>query len=1004
MWVRILLPLYIFKIYKYQIPPLQQRTKRYLLKIRPIITFPKVTKWLSYHINNSVKAPNSYFWYTKGKYTQKAQLNKTSLNYYPTYVNFVFVTSIYNKINVTNQYRPKEGLGNGNYWSLFKKKKKNYNFKKSNIAYSHLIYNGNENTFYRKKIPETNYYTRTSNKTQHNQTPYTKYNTHNLKKLFVNQVKTRLTCFKLKQYLFKKFCKKIDKKSKVLWNNKYTCPNNAKTIIKFNSNAYCPIFKGNNMYTKQLLGPSVSRLQPTNWYKNNSKNFFVTKQIHLLFTPLDNFIKFLNSKTVFTLLNNLKLRYMSRYYIVFSSVYQQKLSLHLLDQLLRQVHYTNINTHKLLKKPLIKGPDKVKFILSPWYNTCYKKRLNNINVYSLSINNFYNNHANTFTPTPFPANQTFRYQKGTPQNNIYPAMTTLCLSLFLKNYQTTKLLKKLPPQYTSNHKLRSSKHWLSTSSKQSPAITYATTFFISKFFLKNKILYKYLLRNVKLSINQDCNFPTNPKGPATYYYSRKVINLQRYFLKKLSYNNFTQTKKYRKVYHTGNNFYKKPQNSINPLNQTKLAKSLWYKVSSPLTKGIKNNPLISQKQIQVFKSTRCSNFYWSRPFLLTKKLKYRPYTKPNPSSNNNKIYLNVVNLKTFFFENTFKNLLLNKHFFKRKKYFYLKKQTDTAPYYQRYSLRLNNNLTKYLVPTNTILNKLTITKITQLFTGTDKSMLTSVNSSTRSLTFNNMRSQMLNPALSLWLINDPFLFKFLLMTPNIPITPKYRTTVKNKLTQSCLQSRTINKYNNNLIPHKLFSYTILKKVHTSFVQNKLLINIIPIYHSTLVRFMEHASGCQILIQFYTFVNQSVATTHIINYKLWIPRLTFYERRLGHKFFLEESIHILHLGFVLKDPTLILKWLKAIILRISFWRTRSIFRFLKYLMLNFYSQIFVKLGIKGFRIKLKGKISAAGNSRKRLILYRVGQTSHSTLKLRVLSEFDTVITFTGVMGLTVSIFY
>jgi len=74
------------------------------------------------------------------------------------------------------------------------------------------------------------------------------------------------------------------------------------------------------------------------------------------------------------------------------------------------------------------------------------------------------------------------------------------------------------------------------------------------------------------------------------------------------------------------------------------------------------------------------------------------------------------------------------------------------------------------------------------------------------------------------------------------------------------------------------------------------------------------------------------------------------------------------------------------------------------MLNFYSQIFVKLGIKGFRIKLKGKISAAGNSRKRLILYRVGQTSHSTLKLRVLSEFDTVITFTGVMGLTVSIFY
>ena len=74
------------------------------------------------------------------------------------------------------------------------------------------------------------------------------------------------------------------------------------------------------------------------------------------------------------------------------------------------------------------------------------------------------------------------------------------------------------------------------------------------------------------------------------------------------------------------------------------------------------------------------------------------------------------------------------------------------------------------------------------------------------------------------------------------------------------------------------------------------------------------------------------------------------------------------------------------------------------MLNFYLHVFPALGIKGFRVKLKGKISAAGNSRKRSILYRVGQTSHSTLDLKVLTEIDTVVTFTGVMGLTVSLFY
>lgn len=210
--------------------------------------------------------------------------------------------------------------------------------------------------------------------------------------------------------------------------------------------------------------------------------------------------------------------------------------------------------------------------------------------------------------------------------------------------------------------------------------------------------------------------------------------------------------------------------------------------------------------------------------------------------------------------------------------------------------------------------------------------------------------------------------------------------------------------NNNLWPSKHFNYEVLKSVYTSTSRDKITTNLIPVYYHTLIRFMENLSGNLILLQFYPFINQSITTNFIVKYKLWLPRLTFYEKRLGHKFFLEESIHILHIGFYLKDPSLILKWLKAIILRISFWRTRSIFRFIKYLMINFFFKIFPELGIKGFKIRLKGKISAAGNSRKRLILYRIGQTSHSSLNLKVLNEVDTVITFTGVMGLTVSVFY
>ena len=172
----------------------------------------------------------------------------------------------------------------------------------------------------------------------------------------------------------------------------------------------------------------------------------------------------------------------------------------------------------------------------------------------------------------------------------------------------------------------------------------------------------------------------------------------------------------------------------------------------------------------------------------------------------------------------------------------------------------------------------------------------------------------------------------------------------------------------------------------------------------MIRFIEDCTGKKTLFQFYPFMNQDVTTDFVVRYKRWLPRMVFYERRLGHRFFLEEAIHIIHLSFYLKDPKILCNWLKAMILRISFWKTRSIFRFLKYLFFNYFQYVFKDVGVKGLKIRLKGKISAAGNSRKRTILYRIGNTSHSTTSLRVLNEATTINTFTGVMGFNVWLFY
>ena len=121
----------------------------------------------------------------------------------------------------------------------------------------------------------------------------------------------------------------------------------------------------------------------------------------------------------------------------------------------------------------------------------------------------------------------------------------------------------------------------------------------------------------------------------------------------------------------------------------------------------------------------------------------------------------------------------------------------------------------------------------------------------------------------------------------------------------------------------------------------------------------------------------------------MPRLTYFENRLGHKFFLEECLHIIHLCFFKKDVYLVSSWLKAIILRISFWKTKFIFRFLTYLFLNYFRHELLNLGARGIKIKLKGKISCAGNSRKKVILFRFGKTSHSEVSLKVIYKKDTI---------------
>jgi hypothetical protein len=126
--------------------------------------------------------------------------------------------------------------------------------------------------------------------------------------------------------------------------------------------------------------------------------------------------------------------------------------------------------------------------------------------------------------------------------------------------------------------------------------------------------------------------------------------------------------------------------------------------------------------------------------------------------------------------------------------------------------------------------------------------------------------------------------------------------------------------------------------------------------------------------------------------------------LGPRLFLAESLEIIYLSFKLRDPFLLSNWLINMLKKVSFWKYRLFFRYLKYVLRFFFTPIFKELKINGIKFKLKGKISVAGNGRTRTLLQRTGRTGHSTFANRVLSNLSLVRTFTGVLGLKVWIFF
>jgi len=151
-------------------------------------------------------------------------------------------------------------------------------------------------------------------------------------------------------------------------------------------------------------------------------------------------------------------------------------------------------------------------------------------------------------------------------------------------------------------------------------------------------------------------------------------------------------------------------------------------------------------------------------------------------------------------------------------------------------------------------------------------------------------------------IKLPYMIKYLFLVNNKKALTNHFLLTINTLNQrlSLIEPKTYY----NIFPEKQFRYFFLKKIINNTVNNSFKRNTTPVAHNHVIRFFEHLSGKKAVIQFYPFMAKEVSNFYIVKYRHWIGRMNYYERKLGHRFFLEEAIHIIHLGFFLKDSSLI----------------------------------------------------------------------------------------------------
>ena len=251
----------------------------------------------------------------------------------------------------------------------------------------------------------------------------------------------------------------------------------------------------------------------------------------------------------------------------------------------------------------------------------------------------------------------------------------------------------------------------------------------------------------------------------------------------------------------------------------------------------------------------------------------------------------------------------------------------------------------------------------------------------------------------------PVLLRYFVATQlSSPQLSKSSSLLQNQLCSYRFGSESSTLAHSNLWSVPYTHLTLRKHLLQRIVSGVFSTDYVVWYCKALVHFLEDVTGRRVNLNFGPFVESALTFSDRSRLVIWRHRVAGFQRMLGHKIFVQEALMLIIASIRLKDPTFLANWIRGMLKRMSFWKYRLIFRYIKFVLQHLLRFSFEDFQFKGFKLRLKGKISVAGNARTRTLVYRVGNTSHSKMSNKVAYDLSFVNTFTGVMGFKLWFFY